>query len=72
MTVGEDLARVEGVIVWTFSKVSALAQNRRIQSLFRDLVIARADGSLRSLRDRLSRVNVVVIDDWVMAPLFGA
>jgi DNA replication protein DnaC len=24
---------------------------------------------LRSLRDLLSRVNVLVIDDWVMAPL---
>ncbi len=29
----------------------------------------RADGSLRSLLARLSRIDVLVIDDWVMAPL---
>jgi len=31
--------------------------------------MARADGSLRSLLARLSRIDVLVIDDWVMAPL---
>ena len=31
--------------------------------------IARADGSLRSLLARLSRIDVLVIDDWAMAPL---
>src|SRR5580693_8901494 len=41
----------------------------RAQTLFRDLAMARADGSLRSLLARLSRVDVQVIDDWVMAPL---
>jgi DNA replication protein DnaC len=41
----------------------------RAQSLFRDLAIARADGSLRSLLARLSRIDVHVIDDWAMAPL---
>jgi hypothetical protein len=30
---------------------------------------ARADGSRRSLLSRLSRVDVLVIDDWAMAPL---
>jgi DNA replication protein DnaC len=30
--------------------------------------MARADGSLRSLLARLSRIDVLVIDDWVMAP----
>ena len=29
----------------------------------------RADGSLRSLLARLSRIDVLVIDDWVMVPL---
>jgi len=29
--------------------------------------MARADGSLRSLLTRLSRIDVLVIDDWVMA-----
>lgn len=39
------------------------------QSLFRDLAMARADGSLRSLLSRLSRIDLLVIDDWAMAPL---
>jgi DNA replication protein DnaC len=33
---------------------------------------ARADGSLRSLLVRLSRIDVLVIDDWAMAPLADA
>src|SRR5579872_1531362 len=34
----------------------------RAVALFRDLAIARADGSLRSLLTRLSRIDVLVID----------
>jgi DNA replication protein DnaC len=41
----------------------------RAVALFRDLAIARADGSLRTLLTRLSRIDVLVIDDWAMAPL---
>ena len=41
----------------------------RAQSLFRDLAMARADGSLRNLLARLARIDVLVIDDWAMAPL---
>ena len=41
----------------------------RATALFRDLALARADGSLRSLLGRLSRVDVLVVDDWAMAPL---
>src|ERR1700689_2764323 len=41
----------------------------RAQSLFRYRAVARADGSLRSLLARLSRIDVLVIDDWAMAPL---
>src|SRR6201998_2032271 len=41
----------------------------RAAVLFRDLAIARADGSLRSLLARLSRIDALVIDDWAMAPL---
>jgi len=41
----------------------------RAAALFRDLVIARADGSLRNLLARLSRIEVLVIDDWAMASL---
>jgi len=44
----------------------------RAVALFRDLSIARADGSLRSLLVRLSRIDVLVIDDWAMAPLADA
>jgi len=40
----------------------------RAQSLFRDFAMARADGSLRSLLARLSRIDGLVIDDWAMAP----
>src|SRR3979409_1340093 len=41
----------------------------RAQSLFRDLAMARAVARLRNLLARLSRIDVLVIDDWVMAPL---
>jgi DNA replication protein DnaC len=41
----------------------------RATQLFRDLALARADGSLRSLLARLGRVDVLLVDDWVMAPL---
>ena len=41
----------------------------RAAALFRDLTIARADGGLRSLLARLSRIDVLVIDDWAMARL---
>lgn len=41
----------------------------RTAGLSRDLALARADGSLRHLLARLGRVDVLVIDDWAMAPL---
>ena len=41
-----------------------LGLHTRAQSLFRDLAMARADGSLRSLLVRLARIDVLVIDDW--------
>ena len=41
----------------------------RAVALFRDLALARADGSLRNLLARLSRIDVLVVDDWAMAPL---
>ena len=41
----------------------------RAAALFRDLALARADGSFRNLLARLSRIDVLVIDDWAMAPL---
>jgi DNA replication protein DnaC len=41
----------------------------RAAALFRDLALARADGSLRVLLARLARIDVLLIDDWAMAPL---
>jgi DNA replication protein DnaC len=41
----------------------------RAAALLRELGLARADGSLRHLLARLSRIDVPVIDDWAMAPL---
>ena len=37
--------------------------------LFRELAMARADGSLDKLFTKLARVDVLAIDDWVMSPL---
>jgi len=44
----------------------------RAAALFRDLNLARADGSLRSLLGRLFRIDVLLIDDWAMAPFSEA
>src|SRR5262249_40563394 len=44
----------------------------RASGLFRDLAMARADGSLRNLLARLSRVDVLLVDDWAMVPLNGS
>ena len=44
----------------------------RSAALFRDLNLARADGSLRQLLKRLNRIDVLVVDDWAMAPMSEA
>jgi DNA replication protein DnaC len=44
----------------------------RAPQLFRDLSLAHADGSLRYLLARLARVDVLLVDDWAMAPLTDA
>jgi DNA replication protein DnaC len=49
-----------------------LALYTRAAALFRDLNLARADGSLRNLLARLARVDVLVLDDWAIAPLADA
>ena len=41
----------------------------RAPQLFRDLALARADGSWRALLARGARLDVLVVDDWAMAPL---
>jgi DNA replication protein DnaC len=42
---------------------------RRAPKLFRDLAVARADGSLSSVLARLAKIDVLVVDDWINAPL---
>ena len=37
--------------------------------LFRDLAVARADGSHPKVLDRLGRVDLLIVDDWAMAPM---
>ncbi len=37
--------------------------------LFRELAIARADGSHAKLLDRLGRIELLIVDDWAMAPI---
>jgi DNA replication protein DnaC len=44
----------------------------RTAALFRELAMARADGSLRNWLAKLSRIDVLVIDDWAMAPMSEA
>ena len=41
----------------------------RAAALFRDFALARANGSLRNLLARLSRIDVLVINDWAMVPI---
>jgi DNA replication protein DnaC len=42
---------------------------RPAPKLFRDLVIARADGSLGRVLETIARTDVLVVDDFAMAPL---
>jgi DNA replication protein DnaC len=41
----------------------------RASQLFRDLAIARADSSLPRRLLRLARLDVLIVDDWAMAPM---
>jgi DNA replication protein DnaC len=41
----------------------------RAPRLLRDLAVARADGSFPKLLDRLARIDILIVDDWAMAPL---
>ena len=41
----------------------------RAAALFREFALARAEGSVRHLLIRISRIDVLVVDDWAMAPL---
>jgi DNA replication protein DnaC len=45
------------------------ALHKRMAELFRDLGVARADGSIGQLLVKLSRIDVLLLDDFAMAPL---
>jgi DNA replication protein DnaC len=42
--------------------------HRRASRLFDELTLAHADGSYARLLSRLSRIDVLVIDDWALTP----
>lgn len=42
---------------------------RRVPRLFEELALAHADGSYTALLTRLARLDVLVLDDWGLAPL---
>lgn len=42
---------------------------RRASRLFSELALARADGSYSRLLAKLARADVLVLDDWAMAPI---
>jgi DNA replication protein DnaC len=42
---------------------------RPLPKLFRELMVARADGSLGRVLETIARVDVLVVDDFAMAPL---
>jgi DNA replication protein DnaC len=43
--------------------------HKRAAELFRELAVAHADGSFGRLLTRLSRIDILVLDDFAMAPL---
>jgi DNA replication protein DnaC len=45
------------------------ALHKRMAELFRELAMARADGSIGQLLVKLSRIDVLVLDDFAMAPV---
>ena len=45
------------------------ALHKRMAELFRDLATARADGSIGQFLLKLARIDVLVLDDFAMAPL---
>jgi len=48
---------------------SKSALYRRVPRLFHELALARADGSLPRLLARWAKVDVLILDDWGLAPL---
>lgn len=48
------------------------AQYYRSTRLFRELAVSRGDGSYTKLLNRLAKTDLLVIDDWGLAPLTDA
>jgi len=46
--------------------------HKRTSELFRELAVAHADGSIGRFLVRLSRIDILVLDDFAMAPLKDA
>jgi DNA replication protein DnaC len=44
----------------------------RLSRLFEQLTIAQGDGSLPRLRAQLSKVSVLILDDWLLSPVNAA
>lgn len=44
---------------------------KRVQRFIHELAIARADGSYLKLLSQLSRVELLILDDWALSPLEG-
>ena len=44
----------------------------RLPRLFRDLTIARGDGSYEKLLRNFARTDLIILDDWGLAPIGGA
>lgn len=45
------------------------AHYRRVPCLFEELALAHADGTYTRLLGRLAKIDVLVLDDWGLAPL---
>jgi DNA replication protein DnaC len=50
-------------------RIGRRALYRRVPRLFEELALAHADGSYTKLLARFARVDVLVLDDWGLAPL---
>lgn len=42
---------------------------KRASRLYDEMIIARADGTYGRLLDRIAKINVLILDDWGMAPI---
>jgi DNA replication protein DnaC len=60
---------LDGVNAMAACRQGLKVRYMRLPRLFNDLVIARADGSYNKLLASLSRVDLVILDDWGLAPM---